>query len=315
MNHPIICRLAGLLSLALALSSGAEAAPKIGVLLKAKTEFWAAAEKGALSAGERLGAEVTVKAPMRESDINVQIQFLNAFVAQGMNAIVIAPASKDALIEPVAAALAKGVKVVVIDTMLAGGQMPVFVGTDQREAGRAGGRFLAGFVADGDEVGIFKHSQTSGATEQRELGAVEALRERHPNIVLHGNVYASGEPGVEPQRAALLLEQFPKSKAILASGTPGTMAMLKVLQQKKLAGTVRFAGFGFNLNPTVAAALEAGEMDAWIAQQPGEMGAQGVASALALVEGREVAPVIRIEFIVITKSNLADPKVQALLTP
>jgi ABC-type sugar transport system substrate-binding protein len=45
------------------------------------------------------------------------------------------------------------------------------------------------------------------------------------------------------------------------------------------------------------------------------MGAQGVATALALIEGREVPPVIRTEFIVITKANLADPKVQALLAP
>jgi ribose transport system substrate-binding protein len=319
MNAAFSLRTTGVLALAACITASAAGAPKVGVLLKAKSSFWNAAEAGAVTAGETLGAEIISKAPMREADISVQIQFLNGLVAEGVNAIVIAPSSRELLVEPIAAAMAKGVKVVVIDTELADAVGTTFVGTDQTEAGRAAGRLLAGLIADGDEVAIFKHSQTSGATALRETGALEVMRETRPGLVFHANVYASseagGEAGGELKRAAFLLQRYPKTKAILASSTPGTMGMLQVLQEKGLAGSIRFVGFGFNLNPTVAEAIESGAMDGWVAQLPGEMGSLGVRTALQLLEGKSLPPVVNTEFVVVTKSNLADPKIQALLGP
>lgn len=313
MRTLVSCRPIGAIVLGLFLALGLQASPKIGILLKAKSPFWAAAEKGAASAGEQLGVEIIVKAPPNETDITLQIQLLNGLVAQGVQAIVIAPCSKDALVEPLAAAAAKGAKIVVIDSTLASGAAYTFVGTDQTEAGRAAGVLLARLVGDTDIVSFLRHSQTSGATIQRETGALEKLREAHPKLTIYQNIFASSEKGVELERAALVLTQHPESKAILASGTPGTMAMLKALQERKLAGTIKFVGFGFNLNAEVAAAIESGTMEAWVAQQPAEVAIQGVKAALALINGEQVPAVVHTEFLVITKANLADAKVQALL--
>ncbi len=293
--------------------SSLTAAPKIGVLLKGHSPFWSAVEQGATEAGQKLGAEVVVKAPMAETDIAVQIQLLNALGAQGITALVIAPCSKDALAGPVAALAAKGVKVVVIDSALDGQSSPVFVATDQRAAGETAGRLLATLVGDADEVSFLKHSQTSGATAQREAGALSALRTAHPKVAVHADIYASSERDTEVAKAHLLLTTYPATKAILASGTPGTMAMLHVLQEEKLAGAIKLVGFGFNLNPEVASAIESGALQGWIAQLPKEVGAQGVAAAVALLHGETVAPVVHTDFVAVTKSNLQDPKVQALL--
>jgi ribose transport system substrate-binding protein len=295
------------------LASSLAATPKIGVLLKGHSPFWSAVEKGATEAGQKLGAEVIVKAPMAETDIAVQVQLLNALGAQGINALVIAPCSKDALAAPVAALAARGVKVVVIDSALDGNASPVFVATDQQAAGEAAGQLLATLVHDADEVSFLKHSQTSGATAQREAGALAALRAAHPKVAVHGDIYASSERDVEVEKAELLLATYPATKAILASGTPGTMAMLHVLQEKKLAGTVKLVGFGFNLNPEVATAIEGGALQGWIAQLPKDVGMQGITCALALLKGETVAPVVHTEFVAVTKSNLKDAKVQALL--
>lgn len=290
-----------------------QAGPKVGILLKAKTGFWDTAEKGARTAAAELGAEIVAKAPQSESEIGAQIQMLNTLVDQGCEAIVIAPSSKDALVDPVAAAVAKGVKVVVVDTRLARDVAPVFVGTDQAEAGRAAGRFVAGLVADGDVVCLFRHNQTSGATEQRELGALEALRSARPGVALHASIYASSEKGMETARANFLLTQQPTVKAILASGTPGSMAMLHVLGDHGLAGKVHFVGFGYNLNKTVFDAIDSGAMDAWIAQLPGEVGRVAVKAAVALTKGEAVEPVITTRFEVITKENLREPAIHALM--
>ncbi len=270
-------------------------------------------EKGALDAGTKLGADVTVKAPASEADVSVQIQLLNGMASQGFDAIVIVPANKDALAAPAAAIAAKGVKVVVLESPLSGDKWPVFVATDHAAAGEAAGGLLASLVGDGDEVSFLNAAQTNSATTSREKAAMAKFRQMRPKNVVHADIYASSESGTEPEKARLLLTQYPATKAVFSSGTAGTLAMLKVLQEQNRAGGVKLVGFGFNLNNDVATAIAGGKMHGWIAWQPRELGAHGVEAACALVKGEKVPAVVDTAFVVVTPSNLKDANVQALL--
>lgn len=302
-------------SVLLALGSPASsfAAQKVGVLLKGRSAFWASVEKGAVEAGQKLGVDVLVKSPLSESDVSVQIQLLNALGNLGIDALVIAPCSKEALAGPVAAIAAKGIKVVVIDSPLDGKSSPVFVATDHQAAGVAAGKLLASIVADNDEVSILRHSQTSGATGQREIGALSAFREARPKATVYADIYASAEKDMEKEKANLLLTSHPNTKAILATGSPGTLAMLHVLQEKKMAGNIKLVGFGFNLPSDIASAIDNGALQGWIAQLPKDVGFKGVAAAHSLLKGESVPEKVHTEFVVVTKDNLKDAKVQSLL--
>jgi ribose transport system substrate-binding protein len=313
MNVPRRLLFTALVAISPALLAAAEPGPKIGVLLKGRVQFWNAVEKGAREAAAQAQVEVIVKSPVSETDIGVQVQMLNSLAAQGVDAIVIAPTSKDSLAAPLAALAAKGVKIVVIDTALSGKAATVFVGTDHVAAGKAAGKLLASLVSETDEICLLKHSQTSGATAERDMGALAGFRETRPKNIVHGDIYASAEQGAELQKAQLVLTQYPGVKAILSTSTPGTLAMLQVLQEKELGGMIKLLGFGFNLNPEVAAAIESGALSGWIAQLPKNIGAQGVEAAVKLLKGETVPAVINTDFIVITKGNLHQPAVQALL--
>ena len=312
--YPVIRRLLLIAAvLTLGLPSGVAAGHKIGVLLKGRTKFWSVVEQGAQAAGAKLGAEVIVKAPPNESDIAIQIQMLNALAAQGVEAIVIAPGNKDTLAQPAAALAAKGIKIIVIDSPLDGNIGSAFVGTNHHSAGEAAGRLLAGLVGESDEVAIFRHAQNNGATGDREVGASAALKAAHPKAIVHGDIYAGNEMLEQTERANLLLTKYPGTKGVLASGTPGTLAMMGVLAHHAPVGAIKFVGFGFNLNDEVAAALEAGILHGWIAQQPREIGAKGVEVALDILAGKSVPPVVSIDVYVVTKANLHEPATQALL--
>lgn len=304
--------LVGALTLSVA-AANAFAAPKIGVLLKGRSNFWSAVEKGAVEAGQQTGAEIVVKAPLAESDVSVQIQLLNSFANQGFDAVVLAPSHKDALAAPTAALIAKGIKVVVIDSPLELKDVPVFIGTDHNAAGEAAGHLLAKLVNGDDEVIFLRHMQNNPATMTRENGAMLRLREAHPRVTVRGDIYASTEKDAELQKAKLALSTYPKAKAILASGTPGAMAMLQALKQQPTPGAVKLVGFGFNLNADVASAIDSGIMSGWIAQLPKDVGAKGVHTALALLKNEKVEPVVNVDFVAITKENLKEPSVQALL--
>lgn len=305
-------RVCGLVWLFAALPVIAAAAPKIGVLLKGRTPFWASMEKGALDAGTKLGVEVVVKAPPSEADVAVQIQLLNAMAGQGFAAIVIVPTNKEALAAPVTALAEKGMKIVVLESPLAGDRGP-FVGTDHQAAGEAAGALLASIVGEADEVSFLNTAQTNSATTAREKGALAKFREQRPNNPVRSDIYASAQAGAEADKARLLLERYPGTKAIFSSGTGGTLAMLKVLEEKKLAGSVKLVGFGFNLSSEVATAIAQGKMHGWVAWQPRELGARGVETALALTKGEKVPALVNTDFVLVTPTNLNDAKVQALM--
>ena len=308
------CRFAFASLLACGLASLAPAAPKVAVVLKGRLPFWQAVEKGAVEEGEKLGADVVVKAPQWEFDISTQIKLVEALANQGVEALVIAPSNRETLAPVVAKIAERGIKIVVIDSPLDGGIGSVFVGTDQNAAGEAAGRLLASLVGDHDEVCLLRHSRSSAATAERETGAMKTFAEAHPTTLIHADIYASAEKDSEPDKSRLLLDKYPNAKAVLASGTNGTLAMLRVLEERKLAGTVKLIGFGFNLNPEVATAIENGALTGWVAQLPIECGREGVECACRLLKGEQVPATVNTDFIIVTKANLHDAKVQALLT-
>src|SRR5205809_647983 len=84
------------------------------------------------------------------------------------------------LAAPIAAVVEKGVHVVVIDSPVGGRSPEVFIATDNRAAGTEAGHLLASLVSDNDEVALLKHIQNSGATGERETGALNGFREVHP---------------------------------------------------------------------------------------------------------------------------------------
>ena len=289
----------------------AAAAPKIGVLLKGDTSFWRAVEQGCRAAAAKSGAELVVRMPPSESDIAGQVRLLDELAGQGIQGLIISPGNSADLSGPVAAVAAQGIKIVVIDSPL-DVDMPAYIATNHTNAGMAAGQLLASLVSDHDEVSLLRHSRTGGATLLRESSAYAALCADHPSIVVHRDIF-TGTDGKELQQAQLLLQKYPGTTAVLATGTPGSMAMLQVLRARGPSNRIKFVGFGFDLNSAVAAAIDQGVMDGWIAQLPHDIGARGVNAMLALLEHQPVSEVIYCDFLVITKANLHEPRVRALL--
>jgi ribose transport system substrate-binding protein len=286
---------------------------KIGLLLKGRTNFWSTVEQGAKAAAAELGVELIVKAPPTESDVAIQIQQLNALAAQKVECIIIAPINAEALAHPAAAVAVAGVKIVVLDSPLNGKTASVFIGTDHEAAGAAAGRLLATLIGEDDRVSILRHSQGNLVTLAREDSAISAFKAARPGATIFSEVYLGNAKEEQAGRAQLLLTKHPEVKAVMASSTPGTTTLLELLGQSPTPGAVKLVGFGYNLNEAAATALTNGRLHGWIAQLPLEMGRLGVKNAVAVISGQNPPAVVHTDFRVVTKDNLQDPEVQALL--
>ncbi|HWA28862.1 MAG TPA: substrate-binding domain-containing protein [Lacunisphaera sp.] len=286
---------------------------KVGLLLKGRTNFWSTVEQGAKAAAAESGVELIVKAPPTESDIAIQIQLFNALAAQKVDCLIVAPASAEALAIPAASLAVTGVKIIVLDSPLNGKTASVFIGTDHEAAGAAAGRLLAGLVSDNDTVSVLRHAQGNLVTAAREDNAIATLKAAHANVAVFSDIFLGNAKEEQMDRAKLMLSKHPEAKAMLASSTPGTTVLMQLLAESPKPGAIKLVGFGYNLNESVATALEKGTLHGWIAQLPLEMGRLAVKNAVAVLDGQTPPAVVHTDFRVITKENLHEPEVQALL--
>src|SRR5206468_580264 len=97
-----------------------------------------------------------------EQDVAGQVRLVEQVMAQGVSAIVIAPADSQALVSACKKAQEAGIVVVNIDNKLDAGvlverkaQVP-FVGPDNRKGARAVGAYLARRLKKGDKVAILE---------------------------------------------------------------------------------------------------------------------------------------------------------------
>jgi len=287
------------------------AAPRIGVLLKDRDLFFAAVQKGAEEEGKVLNVDLVIKAPSKANAPGQQLTLLAALEKESLDALVISPLAADEFKEPVARFVTKGVKVVALDSPLPEGLANTFVRYDQKSLGEAVARYAAGLIKDGDEAAMLR-ANTIETISEREKAIINTLKGISPNLKLYLDVMAGAQKGDDYDQSALLLSRHPNVKVVITPISAGTLGMMKAIKEKNLAGKIQHVGFGVGLPDEVVAAIESGAMQGWIAQEPRMFGVKCIDAAVDLINGKKVSPVIDIEYQIVTKANLHDPKVQAL---
>jgi ABC-type sugar transport system substrate-binding protein len=70
--------------------------------------------------------------------------------------------------------------------------------------------------------------------------------------------------------------------------------------------------FGSGLPPEAEQAIASGALQAWIAQRPWSFGFKGVQAAVDLAGGKTLSATVDVDYLVVTKENLASAEAQAL---
>src|SRR5215475_5952258 len=157
----------------------------IAVIPKSATHlFWRAVEAGAREGAKEAGVEMTWKGSLREDDPAQQIQIVQQFVSEGVGGIVLAPIDETALRGPVAAAMQKGIPVVIMDSALKGEPLKDFVcmvSTNNLRAGEMAGEQLGKLLHGKGTVAILRYIEICASTGQREAGFLEAIK-KFPDI-------------------------------------------------------------------------------------------------------------------------------------
>ncbi len=295
--------------------AASESVLRIAVIPKGTTHsYWKSLHAGAEKAGQELGVEIIWQGPQKEDDRQMQIQTVQNFVSQGINAIVLAPLDERALVPPVAAARKRQIPVIIIDSDLQSDAYLSFIATDNKLAGKLSAKRLCEQLNGRGKVVLMRYNEGSASATARENGFLEGLKEYGPNVeLISSNQYAGVTIEKAFQTAQNLLNLYPQVDGIFTPTEVSTQGMLRALQMSGKAGKVKFVGF--DSNATLLEALEKGQLHGLAVQDPFRMGYEGVKTAVAALNKQSYEKRIDTGVMLITKETLNDAAVKELLNP
>ncbi|HEX8044449.1 ABC transporter substrate-binding protein [Rhizobium sp.] len=290
----------------------------IPIIVKDTTSFyWQIVLAGARQAGKDLGVKVPELGAQSESDINGQITILENAVAGKPAAVVISPTEFKALGKPVDQA-AKSVPVVGIDSGADSKAFVSFLTTDNTQGGRIAADGLAAAIKgmtgkEEGEIAIITSLPGVGSLDQRRQGFLEEVKAKYPGLKVVADKYADGQATTGLNIMTDLITANPKLVGVFASNLIMAQGVGQAIAENKLGDKIKVIGFD-NDDKTVGF-LKSGVLAGLVVQDPYRMGYDGIKTALAASKKEKVEANVDTGANLVTKANMSDPKIDALLNP
>lgn len=269
-------------AMGLMLSTSAFAAADYAVILKTLSNpYWVDMKKGIEDEAKTLGVSVDIFASPSEGDFQSQLQLFEDLSNKKYKGIAFAPLSSVNLVVPVANAWKKGIYLVNLDEKIdmdnlkkAGGNVEAFVTTDNVAVGAKGAGFIIDKLgAQGGEVAIIEGKAGNASGEARRTGASDAFK-KAGQIKLVSSQPADWDRIKALDVATNVLQRNPNLKAFYCANDTMAMGVAQAVANAGKAGKVLVVGT--DGIPEARKMIDAGQMTATVAQNPGDIGATGL---------------------------------------
>jgi ribose transport system substrate-binding protein len=340
--------LAAAACLAVAGCGGPQVAYKYRVVVIPKGlthEHWQSVHRGADRAAADLAAqgisvEVLWQGPQTESDAREQIDIVDRAIARKVSGIVLAPQDSRQMVPPVRRARDDGIPTVIIDSNLDKDELAKdpgltvkYVATDNYNGGRLAAERLLKVLSDAGKdaprLVLFRYAPGSESTEQREQGFLDhvdkVIGERKkagqagPEVI-EDKVYAGSTVESAEKAAGPMLARLQAKGAIdgiFAVNESSATGLLNALRSEGLSKQVR--AMAFDISAPLRRAVEGGEADGTIVQDPYRMGYLGVWYLVQHLEGYDAASDGKKDVgtgeHIVTKDNLNTEEIKGLFMP
>ncbi|MEP0324701.1 sugar ABC transporter substrate-binding protein [Bauldia litoralis] len=284
----------------------AQEKPQIAVLLFSRGfEFMVALDQGAQAEAEKLGVDITVLDG--QSNTEVQTRQIEDLLVSGVDAIVISPNNSEEIVPAVRKANEANVPVVAVDGVVGeGADVVSYVGFDNAAGGATAADYLAG-LGDISEVLELQGALGAYHAQKRGGGFNDAAKGKFEVLSRPAEWTAENAQAI----TADVLTANPDVDGIFTHNDEMIRGVLAGLRQIDKAAKVGEEGHvvivGIDGTPLALQRIRDGEQDGTVNQDPFEMGALAVRSAVAALNGETVPPQQLLPATMVTKENVDDP--------
>lgn len=273
--------------------------------------YWGTVHAGAEAAAKKYKVNIDWKGTEAETDVSGQVNILQDFITKHIDGIAFAATDAHGLVSTAKNATKAHIPVVNIDSGL-NPQTPPLVATDNIAAASKAADILAKLVGGSGQVALLPFVPSAATSIQRQQGFEQGLK-RHPGLKLAAVQYDQSDISKALSDTEDILTSHPHIKGIFAANEPGVIGAAHALIERNLVGKVKIVGF--DNAPDEVTALKQGQVQALVVQNPYQIGYQGVAEVVKLLQHKKVPHSVDTGSVVVTKANMNKPAIHKLLVP
>jgi ribose transport system substrate-binding protein len=285
----------------------------IAVIPKGNSDiFWQSVHAGAVKAARESNVDVVWNGPPTETDYAVQLQIVDAMLSRHVDAIVLAPIDREAMVSVVNRAADRQVPLIIFDSGIDTQRFVSQVATDNYKAGQMAAERMGKILDGKGKVVIVAVKPGAASTEAREKGFEDIIHQKFPAIQILDKRYGMALVAQSLLVAENMLTAHPDLDGIFASNESTSIGAAQALRSWQ-PHKVKLVGFDWS--PTLLDDLQSGLVDSLIIQDPFKMGYQAVLTAVKHLQHQPVTKIMDLAPRLIDRDNLNDAEVQVQLHP
>jgi ribose transport system substrate-binding protein len=272
--------------------------------------FYVTMERGIRAEAAKYGFKVEIQGA-QQFDPTLQTPIVNAVVASKPAGLITAPTDSKALFVPISQAVDAGIKVALVDTTLDDtSKVVTAIATDNAAGGAAAADALAKLIGEKGKVLVIAFQAGASTSDQRQKGFEDEIK-KYPGISYIGFQVSNNDPSKAAAEVGSTLTAHPDLAGIFATNDRSAEGTATALRVADKVGVVKVVGF--DAGETQIKQLKDGLVQALIAQQPYQIGVDGVDAIANALTGKNVEHSVITGTVTVTKDNLQDPDVQKAL--
>jgi ribose transport system substrate-binding protein len=286
--------------------------PYIPVISKGfQHQFWQAVKKGAEDEAVKLNVTISFEGPENESQVDKQLEMLQAALDKHPQAICLAALDSQAAIPLLEKAKADGIPVVGFDSGVDSDIPVATAATDNVAAAALAADKMAEAIGGSGKVGVIVHDQTSRTGIDRRDGFLNRMAEKYPDIEIIGPQYGGGDQLKSTDLAKAMIQANPDIKGFFGANEGSAIGVVNAVNELNLVG--KLTVIGYDSGQAQIDAINNGLMLGAVQQNPIGIGAKCVEAAVKAINGETVEKNIDTGFIWADKANIDSPEVVAVL--
>ncbi|MGD8805613.1 MAG: ABC transporter substrate-binding protein [Chloroflexota bacterium] len=274
-------------------------------------QFWQSVEAGTEQAAADYGVRVTFEGPETESQVDKQVEMVQAALDKGPDALCLAALDTKALIPLLERAQSEGIPVVGFDSGVDSDIPVATAATDNIAAAALAADKMAELIGGSGQVAVIVHDQTSRTGIDRRDGFVNQMESAHPDVEIVDIQYGGGDQLKSTDLAKAIIQAHPDLKGFFGANEGSIIGVLNAVAEMGKEGEIVVIGYdaGKQQKDAVRAGTEAGA----ITQDPIGIGYKCVEAAVKTLDGETVPENIDTGFHWYDASNIDDPDIAPLL--
>ena len=274
-------------------------------------DFWKALILGTKMAAKEYNADIEIKAPTEENDIERQNELLKEAISEEPDAILFSPSSFTESNDLLKEAKEKGIRISFIDSYTEEKVQNLTVATDNLEAGEKLGKFAATLLDPDDQIAIVAHVKGVSTAVEREEGFRKGLGDLAKNIV--EVVYCDSQYEKSRKLTQELMEKYPNLKMVAGMNEYSSVGAARAVQAAGAKDRIQVVGV--DSSQEAVQLMENGVFKGLVVQKAFKMGYIGVKETILMLRGKSYEKDVNSGCELVTPDNMYDSEIEKLLFP